>query len=48
MGGGFALLTAASGFEAAAVNYGQLPRDLDTILAGACQRIERFFAMHLQ
>jgi carboxymethylenebutenolidase len=36
IGGGFALLTAASGFEVAAVNYGQLPRDLDTVLAGAC------------
>jgi len=36
MGGGFALLTAGSGFEVAAVNYGQLPRDLDTVLAGAC------------
>ena len=44
----FALLTAGSGFEVAAVNYGQLPRDLDTILAGAWPRIERFFAMHLQ
>lgn len=36
MGGGFALLTASSGFDAAAANYGQLPRDLDTTLAGAC------------
>ena len=36
MGGGFALLTAGSGFEVAAVNYGQLPRDLDIVLAGAC------------
>ena len=36
MGGGVALLTAGSGFEVAAVNYGQLPRDLDTVLAGAC------------
>jgi carboxymethylenebutenolidase len=36
IGGGFALLTAGSGFEVAAVNYGQLPRDLDTALAGAC------------
>jgi carboxymethylenebutenolidase len=36
MGGGFALLTAASGYEAAAINYGQLPRDPDAALAGAC------------
>jgi carboxymethylenebutenolidase len=36
MGGGFALLTANTGYGAAAVNYGMLPRDLDTALAGAC------------
>lgn len=36
MGGGFALLTAPTGFAAAAVNYGQLPRDLDTAVEGAC------------
>lgn len=36
MGGGFALLTAASGFDVAAVNYGQLPRHLDATLAEAC------------
>ena len=36
MGGGFALLSASSGYAAAAVNYGQLPRDLDTALTGAC------------
>jgi len=36
MGGGFALLTAAKGFEASSVNYGQLPRDLDAAVAGAC------------
>jgi carboxymethylenebutenolidase len=36
MGGGFALLSASSGYAAAAVNYGQLPKDLDTVLAGAC------------
>ena len=29
MGGGFALLSAHNGYNAAAVNYGQLPRDLD-------------------
>ncbi len=36
MGGGFALLTAGSGFDVASVNYGQLPRDLDAAVAGAC------------
>lgn len=36
MGGGFALLTADTGFDAASANYGQLPRDLDRALAGAC------------
>lgn len=36
MGGGFALATANTGFDVAAVNYGQLPRDLEGILADAC------------
>ena len=36
IGGGFALLHARAGYDAAAVNYGQLPRHLDEILAGAC------------
>jgi carboxymethylenebutenolidase len=36
MGGGFALLTAGDGYDAASVNYGQLPRHLDETLAGAC------------
>jgi carboxymethylenebutenolidase len=36
MGGGFALLSAGDGYEAAAVNYGQLPRHLDEALASAC------------
>ena len=36
IGGGFALLTANNGFDAAAVNYGQLPRHLDEAVAGAC------------
>lgn len=36
MGGGFALMTANRGFEATSVNYGQLPKDLDAALAGAC------------
>jgi len=36
MGGGFALLTAGSGFDAAAANYGMLPRNLEDVLAEAC------------
>ncbi|GAA1855742.1 dienelactone hydrolase family protein [Pseudonocardia ailaonensis] len=36
MGGGFALLAATRGFDASSVNYGQLPRDLDAAVAGAC------------
>ncbi len=36
MGGGFALLTASRGFDAAAPNYGRLPGDLDAAMAGAC------------
>ena len=36
MGGGFALLAANTGYDAAAVNYGMLPGDLDAALDGAC------------
>jgi carboxymethylenebutenolidase len=37
MGGGFALLCAPrDGFGAAAVNYGEVPKDAERILAGAC------------
>lgn len=36
MGGGFALLTAARGFDVASANYGMLPKDLDSAIAGAC------------
>jgi carboxymethylenebutenolidase len=36
MGGGFALVTAARGFDAAAPNYGMMPRRADQALAGAC------------
>jgi carboxymethylenebutenolidase len=36
MGGGFALLLAARGYDAASVNYGLAPRDLDRALRGAC------------
>jgi carboxymethylenebutenolidase len=36
IGGGFALLNTSAGYDAAAVNYAQLPRHLDQTLAGAC------------
>lgn len=36
MGGGFALVSADTGFDAAAVNYGQLPANVDETLANAC------------
>lgn len=36
MGGGFALLTASDGYDAAAVNYGPLPRRLDAAVTNAC------------
>jgi carboxymethylenebutenolidase len=36
LGGGFALLTAARGFDVSAPNYGPLPDDLDAALEGAC------------
>jgi carboxymethylenebutenolidase len=42
MGGGFALLTASRGFDAAAPNYGPLPKDLDAALAGACPVVASF------
>ena len=42
MGGGFALMTADSGFDAAAVNYGILPTDLDSALEGACPLVTSY------
>ena len=36
MGGGFALMTASRGFDVSAPNYGQLPKNLDAALSGAC------------
>jgi carboxymethylenebutenolidase len=36
MGGGFALASAARGFDAAAPNYAHLPKDVDAALRGAC------------
>lgn len=36
MGGGFALLLANKGYDAANSNYGMLPTDMDSVLTGAC------------
>lgn len=43
MGGGFALLCAPrTGYDAAAVNYGEVPKDAETVLAGACPVVGSF------
>ncbi|HZD65862.1 MAG TPA: dienelactone hydrolase family protein [Acidimicrobiales bacterium] len=43
MGGGFALLAApGGGFAAAAPNYGQVPKDAEAALAGACPVVASF------
>jgi carboxymethylenebutenolidase len=45
MGGGFALLCAPhEGFDAAAVNYGDVPKDAESALAGACPVVGSFGA----
>jgi carboxymethylenebutenolidase len=44
MGGGFALLAANDGFDAAAVNYGRLPRDPEAALRGACPLVANYGA----
>ncbi len=42
MGGGFVLASAGEGFDAGAVNYGQLPKDYETVLATACPMVASF------
>ena len=42
MGGGFALLIAKDGFDAAAVNYGRLPKNPEEALLGACPVVGNF------
>lgn len=42
MGGGFALQFVSKGFDAAAVNYGQLGKDLDAQLVGSCPVVASF------
>ena len=44
MGGGFALLLANRGYNASSVNYGMLPKDLDSVLSGACPIIASYGA----
>ncbi|MFJ8636456.1 dienelactone hydrolase family protein [Streptomyces sp. NPDC093568] len=45
MGGSFALLAAGGGgFDAASVNYGRLPRELDQALAGSCPVVASYGA----
>ena len=44
MGGGFALMAATSGFDAAAPNYGPLPKDPQQALRGACPVVASFGA----
>jgi len=44
MGGGFVLASAGVGFDAAAVNYGQLPKDYERVLAAACPLVGSYGA----
>ena len=42
LGGGFALLTAGRGFDAASVNYGPIPADVDDVLRGSCPMVASY------
>lgn len=48
MGGGFALLLASRGYDASAVNYGMMPKNLDAVLEGACPIVGSFGAKDKQ
>jgi carboxymethylenebutenolidase len=44
LGGGFALLAAARGFDVSSVNHGSLPRDLDPVVREACPVVASYGA----
>jgi carboxymethylenebutenolidase len=44
MGGGFALVLAADGFQASSVNYGEVPSDIDEIASRACPIVASYGA----
>ncbi|HEY5787558.1 MAG TPA: dienelactone hydrolase family protein [Microlunatus sp.] len=44
MGGAFALVVAANGFDAASVNYGMIPDDVDEVLRGTCPLVGSYGA----
>ena len=48
MGGGFALLLAIDGYQAAVSNYGMLPKNMDEALAGACPILGNYGAKDKQ
>jgi carboxymethylenebutenolidase len=47
MGGGFALVVANHGWDAASANYGQLPRHMEAALQGACPVVGNYGAKDL-
>lgn len=48
MGGGFALLLANQGYDASVSNYGMLPKEMETVLAGACPILGNYGASDSQ
>jgi len=48
MGGGFALLLANDGYDAATSNYGMLPKNMDEALSGACPILGNYGAKDKQ